>query len=74
MNLPDNELDGELPKPNSTLSEWRWFAFRNIGDEAFEYMDLLCKRFGNDYEVEQDSLTFLNHLGWVSYTENRRKG
>jgi hypothetical protein len=75
LNSEDRETDGDLPPLNSTLSDWRWFVFRNIGpdSEAHQYLEELCEKFGADYLVEQEPLVFLNHVGWVAYENNRKE-
>ncbi len=72
MSELDRDQDGELPKRGATLSDWRFFAFQNLDRVHFEYLDKLCKDFGVDYVVDQDSNIFLQHVGWVGFENDRR--
>jgi len=67
MKKLDRESDGDLPKQSSTLSDWRFFAFRNLGQDsgAFAYLDQLCRDFGVDYVIELSPESFLMHIALV---------
>ena len=71
MNDLDRESDGELPKMGANLSDWRWFALRNLEQVHFEYLDKLCQDFGVDYEVEQSPEVFLAHIAVVGFENDR---
>ena len=73
MNDLDRESDGELPKMGANLSDWRWFALRNLEQVHFEYLDKLCQDFVVDWEVEQSPEVFLAHVAMVGYENDRAK-
>ena len=71
MNPLDRESDGELPKAGAALSDWRWFAFRNLEKVHFEYLESLCQAFGGDWVVEQSPEVFLDHVAVVGFENDR---
>ena len=72
MNDLAREEDGELPRVGATSSDWRWFAFRNLGQVHFDYLDQLCKKFGADWVVDQEPSVFLSHVAMVGFENDRR--
>lgn len=70
MNNLDHTSDGDLPSQGSTLGDWRFFVFRNIGPDttACAYIETLCEKFGPEYEIDLEPIKFLEHIGMVAFT------
>ena len=70
MSELDQEKDFNLPPCFATLSDWRWFAGRNLGMDsaAYAYLERLCQEHGPDYEIELEPSAFLLHIGMVAHT------
>ena len=73
MNPLDRESDGELPRVGASLADWRWFAFRNLEQVHFAYLDNLCQVFGSDYVIEQEPEVFLSHIAMVGFENDRAR-